>query len=80
MIETKQHIENSHASARLYRAGIKPTLAVRGHVDLPEVKLELKDGVWMIYARGAGAGFPATDYEVALWLRILELNAQVRNG
>lgn len=52
------------------RRGVKPV--VKPHqTRIVEVRLEQSpDGRWITFIGDSGSGFPSTDVEVSLWLRL----------
>ncbi len=73
LIPKKHHLEN----AKLAKQGKKPAPAKKRQPKAPEFELyQNETGEWMLRFGKSKNAFPATDIEVALWLRIKSLEEQ----
>ncbi|GIV66676.1 MAG: hypothetical protein KatS3mg047_1069 [Bellilinea sp.] len=66
----KHHLEN----AKLARQGKKPVPAQKRQFKVPKFELyQDETGEWMLRFEKSNNTFPATDVEVALWLKLKRL-------
>ncbi len=68
----RHHLENS----KLARQGKKPTNIVHKFKETEFEIFQNEAGEWMLRFGKSKNVFPATDVEVALWLRLKELEEQ----